>query len=78
MIGAEVDTVVDTEGKFGEAGRGPVADLLPKSLCIHVHMRLLFKAGRGGFGVGQRGLLAQEVVADGDAAGHRQGDESQG
>ena len=38
MLAADVETVVDTEGKLGEAGAGPVADLLPKSLFIQFHI----------------------------------------
>jgi hypothetical protein len=34
---------VDTEGKLGEAGAGPVADLLPNSLLIHVHIAYFFR-----------------------------------
>jgi hypothetical protein len=33
-----VETVVDSNGKLGEAGAGPVADGFPNSLLIHVHM----------------------------------------
>ena len=43
VVGADVELVVDTEGKFGETGRGPVFDRLPNSRLIHVHILI---AGR--------------------------------
>jgi hypothetical protein len=38
LLAAGVKVVVDTDGKLGEAGAGPVADFLPNRFLIHFHM----------------------------------------